>query len=428
LNSIAQKNVKKLYILTALTNLWFITGSWLYFYRLYMSDRQIGILDGLVFGIGLIAEIPSGAFADLLGRKNLLRIGLLLMSFGFLAQGFAHDYIHILAGMILFTIGMAMVSGADDALVYDSLEKEGKSSKWQQVIARKHQIMLTVTILSYLVGGLLYVMHFRLPFILAGVGVLTAFFVASTLKEEPDGKIERFSAGAYIKQNAEGMKYFLRRRMWLYAFMAVVIVGSGYAFDVGVIKPLVLDKFGFFENAQAVINAVAGVAAVVALSQLNRLRKLFGEKPGLIALALIMGAGFLVASFPVGAFGILAFLAIYVVNSMAEPWLNDVVQHEVASSHRATALSTLALLQKIPYVLLAPIAGGLSTDGRFSLFLIGIAVCIFLAIGILLLFGLLARKGHQATNIQPVKPDNPSYAELDKSYTHSGHSSEIDKS
>lgn len=392
-----------------------------------MSDRQIGILDGLVFGIGLIAEIPSGALADLLGRKNLLRIGLLLMSFGFLAQGFAHDYLHILAGMLLFTIGTAMVSGADDALVYDSLDKEGKSSKWQQVIARKHQIMLTVTILSYLAGGLLYVLHFRLPFVLAGLGVLAAFFVASTLKEEPSGKIEKFSAKAYIKQNAEGMKYFLRRHMWLYAFMAVVIVGSGYAFDVGVIKPLVLDKFGFFANAQAVINAVAGIAAVVALSQLNRIRRILGEKPGLIVLALIMGAGFLAASFPIGTFGIVAFLAIYVVNSLAEPWLNDVVQHEVASSHRATALSTLALLQKIPYVVLAPIAGGLSTNGNFSLFLIGIAACIFLAVVILLLFGLLNRRNRRLAASNPVKPGDPSYADLDRAYTHSGHNSETDE-
>ena len=180
--SLASKNVTKLYLLTAVTNLWFVTGSWLYFYRLYMSDRQIGILDGLVFGIGLIAEIPSGALADLLGRKRQMQLGLLLMSAGWLVQGFAQAYWYILVGMIMLTVGMALVSGSDDALVYDSLDAEGKSSLWDKVIARKFQIMHIVTIASYLIGGILYVVQFRLPFILAGVGTLIGLVIASTSK------------------------------------------------------------------------------------------------------------------------------------------------------------------------------------------------------------------------------------------------------
>ncbi len=363
-----------------------------------MSDRQIGILDGLVFGAGLITEIPAGSLADLLGRKNLLRVGLLMVALGSIVQGFAHAYLHILLGLFLFTVGMALISGADDALVYDSLESEGTASRWEKVVARKYQIMHTVIILSYLVGGVLYAVHFRLPFILSGLGVLIAFFVASSLKEVAAIR-EKLSIGTYAKQNIEGMKYILRRHMWLYAFMALVIVGSGYAFDVGIIKPLVLDKFGFRANSQAVINAVAGVIAVVALTQLSKLRKLFGEKLGLITLAIIMGGGFLAASFPIGAFGILAFLAIYVVNGLVEPWLNGIVQHEAPSSHRATTLSTLALLQKLPYVLLAPLAGSLSSGGHLSFFLAGVSISIFLAIGVLLLFGILSRsKGRTVPN------------------------------
>jgi MFS family permease len=391
LKYVASRNVTKLYILTGLTNLWFITGSWLYFYRLYMSDRQIGVLDGLVFGAGLIVELPSGALADMLGRKRQLQIGLLMMSAGFLAQGFAHEYLDILLGMLLFTIGMALVSGSDDALVYDSLDAEGKSSMWRQVIARKFQITHAVTILSFLVGGVLYVMHFRLPFILAGVGIFIGFLVASTFKENRviSGKL---SMATYMHQNVEGLKYLFRRNMWLYAFMALIVLGIGYAFDLGVIKPLVLDSFGFGANWQAVINGVAGVAAILAITQLDRLRRIFGEKTGLVILALIMGIGFLITSLPIGHLGLLAFLAIFVVNSLVEPWLNDIVQHEAPSSHRATTLSALALLQKLPYVVLGPIAGALSTDGDFSLFLVGVSVCIFLAIGVLLAFGILNKR------------------------------------
>jgi MFS family permease len=389
MSSTASKNVTRLYLLTALTNLWFVTGSWLYFYRLYMSDRQIGILDGLVFGIGLIVEIPSGALADLLGRKRQLQLGLLLMGAGWFVQGFARAYWHILAGMIMFTVGMALVSGSDDALVYDSLDAENKSNLWEKIIARKFQIMHTVTIASFLIGGLLYVVQFRLPFILAGVGTLVGLVIASTFKEAPMQR-EALSIAGYVRQNIDGMHHLFRRHMWLYAFMALTVLGVGYAFDVGVIKPLTLDMFGYKASAQAVINAMAGIAAIAALTRLSAFRRFFGEKKGLVLLALLMAGGFLAASFPLGKAGLAAFLLIFVVNSLAEPWLNDVVQHEVPSLHRATALSTLSLLQKLPYVVLAPLAGSFSTSGHLSRYLLGIALCIFAAVAVLLLFGILS--------------------------------------
>lgn len=393
--SVAAKNVTRLYIVTALTNLWFFTGSWLYFYRLYMSDRQIGVLDGLVFGVGLLAEIPSGALADLLGRKRQLLLGLLLMSGGFLLQGFAADYWHIFAGMVLFTVGMAFVSGSDDALVYDSLDAERKSNLWEKVIARKFQIMHLVTIASILAGGALYILQFRLPFVLAGVGALVAFFVALTFKEAPAETGESPSIKSYVRQNVEGMQYLFRRHMWLYAFMAFVVLGVGYAFDVGVIKPLMLDSFGFTANAQAIINGTAAGIAILVLTQLTRLRHALGEKRGLVALAVLMAGGFLASSYPIAGFGLLAFLVIYIANSLAEPWFNDVVQHEVPSSHRATALSTLALIQKLPYVALSPIAGAAAFGGNLSAFFFGLSGCIFLAVGMLLVAGILRKRSRR---------------------------------
>ncbi len=42
-----------------LTNLWFFSVVWLYFYRIYITDAEIGMLDALAFSIGLLFEIPS---------------------------------------------------------------------------------------------------------------------------------------------------------------------------------------------------------------------------------------------------------------------------------------------------------------------------------------------------------------------------------
>ncbi|HET8670454.1 MAG TPA: MFS transporter, partial [Candidatus Saccharimonadales bacterium] len=304
--------------------------------------------------------------------------------------------------MVLFTVGMAFVSGSDDALVYDSLDAEHKSSLWEKVIARKFQVMHLVTIVSILAGGVLYILQFRLPFVLAGIGALVSFFVALTFKEAPVEIEQSPSIKSYVRQNVEGMQYLFRRHMWLYAFMAFVVLGVGYAFDVGVIKPLMLDSFGFTANAQAVINAAAGGVAIVALTQLTRLRNTLGEKRGLVALSLLMAGGFLVSSYPIAGFGLLTFLVIFIANSLAEPWFNDVVQHEVPSSHRATALSTLALIQKLPYVALSPIAGAAAFGGNLLAFFFGLSGCILLAVGMLLVAGILRKRSRQYPAGQPM--------------------------
>ena len=69
-----------------LINMWFVGAIWLYFYRLFITDQQVGILDGLAFAIGLLAEVPSGALADKFGRDRTVKLGQLLSGSGFLIQ------------------------------------------------------------------------------------------------------------------------------------------------------------------------------------------------------------------------------------------------------------------------------------------------------------------------------------------------------
>ncbi len=59
---------RKYIVYRTVTNIWFVGAAWLYFYRLFINDQRVGILDGLAFTIGLIAEVPSGALADKFGR------------------------------------------------------------------------------------------------------------------------------------------------------------------------------------------------------------------------------------------------------------------------------------------------------------------------------------------------------------------------
>jgi MFS family permease len=84
-----QKRLSRKYLIyEALTNFWFVSAIWLYFYRIFITDQQIGILDGFAFAIGLMAEVPSGVLADRFGRDRIVKLGQVLAGIGFFIQGF----------------------------------------------------------------------------------------------------------------------------------------------------------------------------------------------------------------------------------------------------------------------------------------------------------------------------------------------------
>lgn len=168
------KLARKYVLYKVLTNLWFVGAVWLYFYRIFITDQQIGILDGLAFAIGLLAEVPSGALADKFGRDKLVRIGYLIAGGGLVLQGFSSSFPFFLLGQTLMMIGISFVSGADDALFYENLNFETTSSSWRKLVTRGSQMGLAGAVLARVIGGALYDVDPRLPWVLNGLALISA--------------------------------------------------------------------------------------------------------------------------------------------------------------------------------------------------------------------------------------------------------------
>src|SRR5512137_1383686 len=70
-------------------------------------------------------EVPTGAVADRFGRKASVALaGLVLGTASALYASFPRLWVFAL-GELLFATGMALLSGADEALAYDSLKALG---------------------------------------------------------------------------------------------------------------------------------------------------------------------------------------------------------------------------------------------------------------------------------------------------------------
>jgi MFS family permease len=94
-----------------------------------LSLTQIGLLEAFAWVLTAAVEVPTGAIADRWGRKTSIAAGSLVYSaamFLILADALSPAF---LLGYALWNSSFAFVSGADSALLYDSLKAEGRESE-----------------------------------------------------------------------------------------------------------------------------------------------------------------------------------------------------------------------------------------------------------------------------------------------------------
>ena len=83
--------------------------------------KDVMLLQAIYSVTIVVLEIPSGYLADAVGRKKTLVFGAIMGFFGFLTYSFSYGFIGFLIAEIILGIGQSMLSGADSALLYDTL-------------------------------------------------------------------------------------------------------------------------------------------------------------------------------------------------------------------------------------------------------------------------------------------------------------------
>ncbi len=152
---------------------WFRAASdghaWITVFFLYMSQslplNQVIELSAVYYLSVFVLEVPSGYFSDRIGRRItlLLAAGSLIASYSCFIIGAGFWW--FAAGQVLLAAGIAMQSGTDTALHYDSLKALGRESEYAQREASAEQwglIMLAVATLS---GGALGLIDLRLAYV-----------------------------------------------------------------------------------------------------------------------------------------------------------------------------------------------------------------------------------------------------------------------
>ena len=110
----------------------------------------------------VFTDVPAGVLADRIGRKPLVVTASILMVLEMLLLSAApiHGGVVLLlcclANRILSGMAEGMASGADEALVFDSLAERGRSGEWPQVLDQVMRWQGVGMVIAMLVGGAVY--------------------------------------------------------------------------------------------------------------------------------------------------------------------------------------------------------------------------------------------------------------------------------
>lgn len=379
---------KKYLLYKLLTNLWFVSAVWLYFYRIFITDQQVGFLDGMAFAIGLIAEVPSGALADKFGRDRMVRLGQILAGCGLLIQAAGSSFIPFFVGQSIMMIGVSFVSGADEALFFGRLNFDRVSKKWRKLLTRGSQVALIGTLLATIAGGWLHNVNPRIPWILTGSSFVASAFLIWSVKDDRKKVLRRgfiTELKGYLLDIKTGFAEFRLPKLWIYVPIIITVQGLFYTTGYGLLRLVLLDRFHFNPFLGSIAIATSSLITIGLLSFMHKYAEIISEKKVLTYISLSAAMGLLLSLANIGLWGYVVIFTLYAGEHILYPFMSEILNYHAPEDQRATVLSVASFLKSLPYVLLAPIIGYLNTNGKLNYFLVGWPCLIFIAIFVYLL-------------------------------------------
>lgn len=341
-----------------------------------LTLEQFGILN-LAWALTIVcAEVPSGALADIFGRKRLVvfAAGLMVVEMLLLVLvpmgASSLLFLVFLANRVCSGLSEAAASGADEALVYDSLKALGRESEWAQLLETTTRVVAIGFFLTMILGAFAYdstmvngalrylsdewqlsaQMIIRLPIILT---LLTSLIVLVTSLRFYDidkaalakAKREAHEAGESLNAVRESFTQILKAARWTFSHQFVFfVILAALALDSVARQFVVLASeyyrsidipiswFGFIGAGMALIGILNARLARLMVSHLSPFKN-FVLLSGVLVLSLC-GVMFAIPLYGV-VFAVGAFAILGMVQFQASYYINRAVDSKL----RATVLS-----------------------------------------------------------------------------------------
>jgi MFS family permease len=379
----ARSNIWKLYLIKI--SKWFMLFM-PYIVPFYQENgldmHQIMLLQA-AYSVSIIAlEIPSGYFADVIGRRRTLIMGVIMGTLGMGIYTISYGFAGFLVAELVLGFGQSFVSGADSALLYDSLLEIQKEKDYIKYEGRMVSIGNVAEAMAGIAGGLLALISLRTNYYAQTCVSLLAVPAAILLIEPSRHKrLGVFNFRTILNIVTDSL--FIRKELRTNIFLSAII-GTATLTMAWFAQPyfesvdLPLSLFGIMWTA---LNLTVGFAAMLAY----RVERRLGASLTVLLLAILIPAGYLALGQLSSVWAISILFIFYIVRGIATPVLKNYIHLLTTSEVRATVLSVRNFIIRICFVLVGPAMGYL-TDRTSLQKALTFGGLVFLLWGLLLAF------------------------------------------
>ncbi len=342
-----------------------------------LSFAGVGMLIGFRELCVLVMEVPSGAIADVLGRRRSMIISHLSYIAAFITFAFSAETWQLFGAMFLFSIGEAFRTGTHKAMIFAWLNRENRGDEKIKIYGQTRSWSQLGSALSILIGAALVftTQRYDIVFMLSTVpyainivnfltypsdldgGHITGLKPAQMLQTMVMAVREAFKNRPLRRSLTEAMGFnglYKSSKDWLGPLLRTVALQAP-------LFVLLTDR-----RREAILVGAVYIVLYLLSSFASRKADMVVRRAGSVrrgsrwlwrvnlATFLLLGIGILAG---VGAISIVAFIALAVVQNFWRPIIVGRVAQQTDQSQTATMLSIESQTKSLFTAIAAPLLG-----------------------------------------------------------------------
>ena len=343
--SIIKRNTLASYINDCVLGSYFQLPIWIVYQSQFLSYTQIATFASLAILTEVFMQIPTGAFADIFGRRHSLALGNLFMAIPlFLLAIFPTPGIMPIYA-IMWGSGRAFCMGTSKPILYETLTKYAFTAQYQKILSNSLICFQLSAAISTILGGYLYQIKPNLPYIVSGIVSLLGVFTAYLFIEDRDHS--NFHLSHFVATIKGGIvaisdtSYMLRLTL-----LFCLTLGIAQAAQQQLIQPYMLE-LGMGDIARSWAAMIIKISIAFLGAKVISMSKIITHRYFLLLIPVIMILAFIPASFVTIPFAYLTFTLIAFNSGNIELFFSNEIQAHINSKTRSTSISLLRMFASI---------------------------------------------------------------------------------
>ncbi|RLG17623.1 hypothetical protein DRN62_00765 [Nanoarchaeota archaeon] len=341
-----RRDLRKIYLFELFRNLHLVSAVLIPFFTDWggLNLTQTMWLQSWFIAWIFLLEIPTGSIADVLGRKISLSIGALVGSIAALVYSSYPNFSLFMLGELLYALSYSLFSGADKAMIYDTLKMHGKEKESKKIFGKAFTFkmigMLIGAPLGSLIAGYLGV---RYAMMFMFFPLFTSFLIGLSLKEPERGE----RAKSYFQVFKEGMNVIRSDKELLALICNYVAFYVIAYYTIWMYQPLLLEA-GMNISLLGFVHSALIIAQMILANSYAFLEDLLGRKKLIMLNPIVLGLSFVFCGISNGLIPLLLLVILSAgFGKSRDPLMQSYLNEFIPSKQRATVLSTISMLSRL---------------------------------------------------------------------------------